>query len=275
VLVGLGTTFLAGTGNGVFSISSSYGPEGASVQTVDFNGDGKPDLAFVAPYDGAVTLLLNTAKGFRYVTSTSLSSSANPVKVGKPVTFTVLVRPAFPGLVTGSVTFHDGALALATVPVHERGASFSTARLSVGTHTIVAVYSGDGSFLPSTSTPLQQAVVDLTPPIITISAQPSILGPPDGRMVPVLVSGTIRDLGSGVLVNSVEYAVTDEYGKVQPAGHMALDSAGKYTFTVLLPASRLDNDNNGRRYMIRVSASDNAGNRGASWKVVTVPHDQR
>jgi hypothetical protein len=42
---------------------------------------------------------------------------------------------------------------------------------------------------------------------------------------------------------------------------------------ILLSASREGDDQNGRQYVIRVSATDNAGNRGAMWQGVTVPHD--
>jgi hypothetical protein len=53
-----------------------------------------------------------------------------------------------------------------------------------------------------------------------------------------------------------------------------LDPAGNYSFTILLRAGLRDNDLNGRQYTIRVSAKDNAGNRGVRWARVTVPHDQ-
>jgi streptogramin lyase len=121
----------------------------------------------------------------------------------------------------------------------------------------------------------QVVLEDTTAPLITVSASPSILWPPNGRMVPVVVSGTIKDIGSGVLASSVEYAVTDEYHLVQPRGQMTLDSAGNYLFTILLRASREGDDQNGRRYTIRVSARDNAGNRAAKWQAIKVQHDRR
>ena len=115
---------------------------------------------------------------------------------------------------------------------------------------------------------------DATPPVITLSATPKILWPPNGRLVPVTLSGTITDTGSAVNASTAEYAAQDEYGEVQPFGKIALDSAGNYSFTILLRALRRGNDLNGRQYTIRVSAKDNAGNRGVRWTRVTVPHDQ-
>ena len=93
--------------------------------------------------------------------------------------------------------------------------------------------------------------------------------------MPVTVSGKIIDNGSGLVASSIEFAVTDEYRLVQPKGHLTLDGAGNYLFTILLDASRKGNDENGRRYTIRVTATDNAGNRGLKRGSVNVPHDQR
>jgi hypothetical protein len=93
-------------------------------------------------------------------------------------------------------------------------------------------------------------------------------------MVPVTVSGTIIDTGSGVNPNSAAYVVNDEYGEVQPKGAVTLGPRGNYSFTVLLQASRLGTDVDGRRYTIIVEAKDNDGNRGSKTSAVTVPHDQ-
>jgi hypothetical protein len=116
--------------------------------------------------------------------------------------------------------------------------------------------------------------VDTTPPLITLSANPKVLWPPTGRMMPVTVSGTITDTGSGVSVNSATYAVNDEYGEVQPAGAITVGPGGNFSFTILLQASRRDADRDGRRYTVTVRAKDNAGNGGSKTSVVTVPHDQ-
>ena len=119
----------------------------------------------------------------------------------------------------------------------------------------------------------QLVLQDTSVPQITLSTSPTILWPPNGRMVPVVVRGTIKDAGSGVLAGSVAYAVVDEYHRVQPSGHIVLNSAGKYAFIVLLQASRYGYDRNGRQYVIQVSASDKAGNRASKSTRVTVPHN--
>jgi Big-like domain-containing protein len=116
--------------------------------------------------------------------------------------------------------------------------------------------------------------IDTTPPVSAVSANPSSLWPPNGKMVPVTVAGTITDSLSGVNPGTAAYAVVDEYGTVQPSGPVSLGSLGHYSFTILLQASCNGNDRNGRHYTITVSASDYAGNVGSAATTVTVPHDQ-
>lgn len=121
------------------------------------------------------------------------------------------------------------------------------------------------------------ATVDTTPPSVTVAATPAQLWPPNGKMVSVTIAGKIVDEagGSGVNLVSAAYAVTDPYQYVQPSGHVALKPDGSFSFTVQLQASRLGSDLDGRRYIVQVTADDNAGNKGASAASVIVPHDQR
>jgi hypothetical protein len=116
---------------------------------------------------------------------------------------------------------------------------------------------------------------DVTPPTINVLATPQTLWPPTGRMVTVTISGAITDDESGVDVRTTAYAVTDEYGLVQPSGRpIALGKDGSYSFTIQLQASRRGNDIDGRQYTITVSAQDMEGNMGSASIRVIVPHDQ-
>jgi hypothetical protein len=122
----------------------------------------------------------------------------------------------------------------------------------------------------------QALVEDTTPLAITIAATPTTLWPPNGKLVPVRVSGVITDApgGSGVDASSAAFRVLDEYGRLQPHGRLTLGTDGRYAFTVALEASRRGNDRDGRHYTVEVSATDQAGNLGGASTVVTVPHDQ-
>jgi hypothetical protein len=94
----------------------------------------------------------------------------------------------------------------------------------------------------------------------------------------VTISGSVTDNepgGTGVNPSTVAYAVTDEYGEVQPRGSVALMPDGSYSFTIKLWASRKGSDIDGRLYTIVVSAQDNNGNKGSSAAQVIVPHDER
>jgi hypothetical protein len=115
---------------------------------------------------------------------------------------------------------------------------------------------------------------DVTPPAITIAATPETLWPPNGKLVPVTIAGTITDAGSGVNPSTAAYVVTDEYRQVQPKGSVALRADGSYAFTIQLQASRNGNDRDGRQYIITVSAQDTVGNTGSAATVVIVPRDQ-
>jgi Bacterial Ig-like domain (group 3)/Right handed beta helix region len=93
--------------------------------------------------------------------SVTLTSSANPAIVNTQVTFKAVVTPEAAGdPVTGTMTFFDGARQLGSpVSVKTGAASFATSTLSVGTHSITAVYSGDSNVLSATSAALEQSIV--------------------------------------------------------------------------------------------------------------------
>src|SRR5574341_938608 len=86
-------------------------------------------------------------------TITTVSSAPNPSVFGQSVTFTATVtsNPPGGGVPTGSVTFSEGATALASgVAVNGSGqAAFSTATLAVGSHVITAAFSGTGNWANS------------------------------------------------------------------------------------------------------------------------------
>jgi Bacterial Ig-like domain (group 3)/Bacterial Ig-like domain (group 1) len=77
--------------------------------------------------------------------TTSVTSNHNASVAGQSVTFTAIVTTSA-GTPTGTVTFKDGSATLASGVALSGGvATFSTSSLSIGTHTITAVYSGDSN----------------------------------------------------------------------------------------------------------------------------------
>lgn len=118
----------------------------------------------------------------------------------------------------------------------------------------------------------QVVLIPPTPPSVSCTATPNTLWPPNGKSVSVTVSGSVT-AGTSALV-STAYAVSDEYGQVQPSGSIALGAGGSYSFGVSLIAARNGNDHDGRTYTIVVSSEDILGSVGSCSAVVTVPHDQ-
>ncbi len=101
---------------------------------------------------------------------TSLTSSANPSTSGQNVIFTATVTPSG---ATGTVTFYDNSVILGTGNLNSGGiASFSTSSLSVGMHSITAVYGGDTNFSASTSNAVSQQVDGSSSGDFTLSASP-------------------------------------------------------------------------------------------------------
>ncbi len=90
-----------------------------------------------------------------------LGSSLNPVLVTSAVTFTAGVSSSS-GSPTGTISFFDSTALLGTVALSQSAASFTTSGLSVGTHSITAVYSGDTNFATVTSTAVAQGVQDFS-----------------------------------------------------------------------------------------------------------------
>jgi len=93
-------------------------------------------------------------------TSTVVTSSSGTANYGQSVTFTANVTPDSGSGETGTVQFQiDGGNMGTPVTLSSNTATYATATLSVGNHSIVAVYSGDGNFTASTSTAITQTII--------------------------------------------------------------------------------------------------------------------
>jgi Bacterial Ig-like domain (group 3)/Beta-propeller repeat len=108
------------------------------------------------------------------------SSTSSPV-FGQSVTLTATVK-ATSGTTapTGYVTFMDGSFVLGAGSVNSSGvATCSSSALSVGGHTITAVYAGDSTFAAITSAALSQKVnQDATKTTLATSLSSAPLGQP-------------------------------------------------------------------------------------------------
>jgi hypothetical protein len=108
-------------------------------------------------FDASPSQLMQTVSPEASVTT--LASSSNPSASGAPLTLSAAVSSYFGGMLTGSVQFQDGGVDLGSpVPLSSGVASLPAAGLSVGAHSITAVYFGNPDFVSSTSAPLPQVV---------------------------------------------------------------------------------------------------------------------
>ena len=103
-------------------------------------------------------------------TTTVLTSSPNPSTFGQSVTFTATVAPVPSG---GTVAFKDGGTTISgcgTQAINGSGqATCATSTLTVGSHPITAVYSGNASYAASISAGLTQTVnPDINDFVITV-----------------------------------------------------------------------------------------------------------
>jgi large repetitive protein len=137
--------------NGAASLSTSALATGSHSLTVAYSGDAANSAS-------TSTVLSETVN--KAATTATLTSSLNPSVSGQAVTFTSQVSPS---AATGSVQFKDGTTLLGAVTVSGGSALLAVSSLSVGTHSITAVYGGDTNYTGSTSTALTQTVT-VAPP---------------------------------------------------------------------------------------------------------------
>src|SRR5213594_123262 len=162
----LGTVALV---NGSASLVTSALAAGSHSLTSSYSGS----LEFAASTSAVRTQTVNPGQ-----TTTTLTSTPNPSLAGQTVTLSTTVTAVAPavGVPTGTVTFRDGATALATVTLANGSASLNVSTLTVGSHSLTAVYNGSPNFLGSTSPTVTQVVNSPTTTSLSATPNPSVIG---------------------------------------------------------------------------------------------------
>jgi hypothetical protein len=212
-----GTTIL-GTGTinlaGVATFTTSTLTIGSHSITAAYGGD--------STYNAATSAVLTEVVG-RIPTVTTIAASATAQLLHTGVTFTANVTAPNPNA-TGTVTFMEGTTILGTATLSANGgvivtlttnanAAFATTGLVTGSHQIVAVYSGDSTFAPSTSAPVPNIVEDFTN---------TNSGPASQNIFPgatTTYNFTLAPVGATTFLNDLTVAVD------------GLPSGSTYTFT--------------------------------------------
>lgn len=149
---------------GVAAYTSTTLPGGTDNITAVYQG--------TSSFTTSTSMIVVVTVKVRATSTTSLTASAVAINLGQSITFTATVGgTSSSGPPTGSVTFNDGTTSLGSIVL---GTSLTAVlpitSLTAGSHTITAVYSGDGNFNPSTS-----AAVYINVGSFTVSASPSTL----------------------------------------------------------------------------------------------------
>jgi len=226
-------TFLDGTStlygqqtdsNGVALFDTALLEAGTHHLTALFQGTSGPNQPTYSPSTSAsVTVSVSSTP-----TTTVVSTSSTSLTAGTVVTFTANVNSAT-GIPFGGISFYDGNAILGSSSVKADGSSsFSTASLSVGTHSITAAFNANANYAGSASQPLSVTInaaeASLVATIVSLDlasssdANNSLLVAKVGTSVGSPM-GTVTFMDSGIVLG---------LAKVDPSGtaslHVALGS---------------------------------------------------
>jgi len=146
---GTATFSIATLATGTHSITASYAADAT-------NG---------ASVSNAVSVQVTAAVAQPTATTTTLTASPTTAVSGQSISFTATVAPtAGTSLPTGMVTFQDGSTAIGTSPLTSGSGALAVSSLSVGTHSLTAIYSGDTANLASTSSAITVTITAAAAP---------------------------------------------------------------------------------------------------------------
>lgn len=197
---------IAVSGGSTVDLGTANSPGG---NTITVTGAGQPIQSTstdVVLTEGS-TFQVNGATVYP-AAETSLGSSVNPSIWNQSTTFTASVvapNPASPAP-TGSVTFTDTTTGrtLGTSQLSSGSASLVFSSLSVGSHKIAALYSGDGNYISNSAILIQTVNQDPTTLAVSTSAASAIPG--QAVTFTAVVQSTAP--GSGVPTGSVDFLDT-------------------------------------------------------------------
>ncbi len=220
-------------------------PPGTNAITAVYQGDSSHSGSTSTPVNQLVLA----------ATTVALTSSANPSIYGNAVTFSATITSAVGAPPNGEpVSFMIGATVLGTAPLSSGTANFPISTLGVGTRAVKAVYGGDATFAPSTSTALHQSVAkaasttvlvsSLNPSVFgqsvtfTATVAPQFSGTPTGRVT--FMSGT-TSLGTTVLSGGVASYTTTKLAAGTLSITAEYDGNASFTSSTSTPLSQVVN----------------------------------
>ena len=111
--------------------------------------------------------------------------------------------------------------------------------------------------------------IDTTPPVLTVSLSPDTLWPPNGKLVPITATITVKDdYDPSPEIHPESITANEPFDEDEDIQDIDDQHFG-------LAAKRLGTNQAGRIYTVTYSATDASGNKATASATVTVPHDQR
>ncbi len=216
--------------------AATLGPDGTAEFSTSDLSVGSHTIK--AAYDGTPVYAASqdqvTQVVGQQVSATTVSAAPNPSSFGTSVTFTATVTVGAAPVTAGTVQFSEGGTDLgAAVPVAADGtATYSTATLAGGGHTVTATYSGTDDVAGSSGSVEQIVDPAASTTALTSAPNPSVFGQL------VTLTATVTSAGGQVTTGTVAFSdgatVLCAAAEVQPDGTAtcAIDDFGAGTHTL-------------------------------------------
>lgn len=182
-----------------------------------------PDAASSSKFNGSTSTVIATQTVNQALSTTALTSSANPSVFGQSVTLTATVKNGATPITVGSISFIEGGTCTTPGTTLQSGqtpsaggvVTFTTNTFSVAAHGVLACYDGSGSFGPSEAS-LTQTVnkAAITTTITSDTPDPSNVG----QAVAVNFTVTANSPGSGTPAGNVTVSASGRDGDLYRHG---------------------------------------------------------
>jgi hypothetical protein len=224
-----GMVTLLGLGNGQFAVPVNQSESLASQlpQVGNFVNDNALDVMTQTGYGPALFI----GQGGSSL-SLGVTSASAIYGVSETLTATLVVDKTDLPTATGSVAFYDGATLLGTEELASNTATFTTGALSVGSHVITAVYTGDGNFNPAKASAVTITITALAP-VFTLTSTPATLSLSSGNNGVVTLSLAANASFSGAVTLTCSGAPTNATCTVNP-GSVTLTAGQTTTATLVI-----------------------------------------
>jgi hypothetical protein len=232
-----GMVTLLGYGNGQFTGPyNSLESLGSTLPLVgNFYNDGSVDVMTETGYGPALFIGQGGA-------SLALTTSGASIPFGQAETLTATIAATLTGrpAATGIVSFYDGTTLLGTGTLNAGVATFTTASLATGNHSITAVYAGDGNYNPATSAATTVTVTALAP-AFTLAGTPAALSLGSGANGVVTLNLAANASFSGAITLTCTGAPSNATCAINPGSvTLAAGQSGTATLVIGTTTARAD-----------------------------------